>query len=91
MRLANRAARGHFDFGLDNVLSPITAAGGDVPRQRETRQAGHGDIVRSSNARFEHASAPERDAVFQTDVVHLARAGVPTNSAQFDIHDPART
>src|SRR5260370_31652142 len=52
------------DRGLDDVLGPVTAGGGDVAGKGEVRQRGQGDVVGAADSGFQHATAPDGDAPF---------------------------
>ncbi len=67
-----RALRRDFHFRLDDVFGPVAAAGGDVAGQSEIRQRGHGDVVRATDAGFEHAAAPDRDGFLLAEIVDAA-------------------
>src|SRR3989449_8013636 len=54
------ALRRDADFRLDDVFAPITAARGDIARERKIRQRGEGNVVGAPDARFEHPAAPHR-------------------------------
>src|SRR5574340_353810 len=56
------ASRRDLYGGRHGVLGEVPLARRNVPRKREPRQSGHGDVVRSSDAAFEHAAAPDGDA-----------------------------
>ena len=58
----------------DDVALPIALARRDVAGQHEIRQRGERDVVRAADARFEHAAAPDRDAVRLGDIVHALGA-----------------
>jgi len=50
-----------------------TLAGGNISRQREVRERRHCDVVSTADARFEHASAPNRQRMLIANVVNLAQ------------------
>ena len=82
-----RGGYGH--FGRDDVFVPVTGAGADVARQRETGQRGHGDVVGTADAGFQHASAPHRDGVFAAEIVNAAGLQVAADASEFDVDDLA--
>src|SRR6266581_7576951 len=87
---ANRSLGRNRDFRRDDVFRPITFAGCHVAWKRKIWQRGERNIVRATNAGFEHAPAPHRNAVLLADVVNTPRCGEPANAAEFDIDDLAR-
>src|SRR5882724_4044205 len=78
---ADGALRRDLNRGLDDVLIPITRAGGDVARKRESRQRGHGDVVRAADAGLEHPPAPHRNIAHLTDIVHALGFRMTANAA----------
>src|SRR5262249_18715763 len=83
------APRSGFDGWLNDVLLPIALAGGDVTGKNEIGEGGERDVVRASDAGFEHAAAPHRDARGLRHVMHTLGFGKATHAAQFDINDAA--
>src|SRR5260370_38409268 len=77
------------DRGLDDVLGPVTAGGGDVAGKREVRQRGQGDVVGAADAGLQHAAAPDRDAAFGGGVVHGDRFAEAADAANLDVDDAA--
>src|ERR1044071_483118 len=84
------ATRRGLDRRLNDVALPVAFAGGNVAGQHEVRQRRHRDIVRATDAGFEHAAAPHRNAGRLRYVVHLLRLGEAADAPQLDIDDAAR-
>src|SRR5258708_37627322 len=70
----NRAARGDFDWRIDDVLFPITFAGGDIARECVARQGRDRDVVWPADAAFEHAATTRADVSGEALSPDLARA-----------------
>ena len=84
---ADGSLRRHFHFGLDDVFSPVAAAGGNVAGKRKIRERRHGDVVRAADAGFEHAAAPDRNGIRLAKIVNAARGSVSADAAEFDVDD----
>src|SRR5205085_11629934 len=85
----NRSSWTDFDFRMDDVLRPIAFGCGDITGQAEVREGGKRDVVRASNAGFEHAAAPHRNTIALTDVVNGNGFAKPADPADLDIDDAA--
>src|SRR5205814_8339293 len=57
----------------------------------EVWERGQRNIVGPANTGFEHASAPDGNIALETLVMEGDGFGEPTNPANFNINDPART
>src|SRR5882724_2251054 len=88
-RHANRALRRHGHFGIDDVFRPIAIACGYVAGQGEIRKRGERDIVRSADAGFEHATAPNGDAALLAKIVDAACDRVAADAAELDVDNLA--
>src|ERR1700726_13868 len=58
------------DGGLDDVLVPVAAGGGDIAGEREVGQRGERDVVRAADAGLKHTAAPDGNATLGGGVVH---------------------
>jgi len=83
----NGAVWSYGDFGGDDVLVPVTFAGGDVARKREIRKCGHGDVVGAADAGFEHATAPDGNVFGLAEIVDAAGFVVAADAAEFNVDD----
>ena len=75
------------NFGIDTVLLPVAGARGDVAGQRKIGLRGHGDVVCTADARFEHASAPDGNGIFHTEIVNALGLQMTANAAELDVND----
>src|SRR6266568_883878 len=80
---ANRTLR------IDDVFLPVAFAGSDIAREGEIGKRREGDIVRAADAGFEHAAAPDGDAVTLAEIVDAPRHGVTADTAKLDVDDLA--
>src|SRR5450432_2524449 len=87
---SNRSTRRHGHFRFNNILCPIAFAGGDVAGQREIRKCGERDVVRASDARFQHAAAPHRHGGALAQIMNALRDAEAAHTAQLDIYNFAR-
>src|SRR5580693_4114706 len=87
----DRAMRGDFDKRVDDVLFPITFAGGHIAGQRVAGQGSDRDVVGAANPAFEHAATPGRNFAREAKGLNLARAGMPADATQLDVNDPRGT
>src|SRR5579885_1234293 len=86
---------GHFDGALwrdvngriDDVVLPVTPAGGNIARQRVARQRRNSDIVGPADSGFQHAATPSRDLACETAGLRIAGAGMPADAPKFDVDD----
>src|SRR5262249_21222458 len=62
----------------------------DVARQNEVRERGQCDIVRASDAGFQHTATPDGNARGLSDIVNSLRFPETRDAAQLDIDDAAR-
>src|SRR5438105_427831 len=76
-------------FGIDDVFGPIALAGRDVAGQREIRERGERDIVRAADSGFEHAAAPDGNAVILAEIVDAPRRRESAHAAELHIDDAA--
>ena len=74
-------------FRRDHVFVPITLAGGDVAGEREIGERGHGDVLRATDAGFEHAAAPDGDVVFLAEIVDAFGFMESADAAKLDVDD----
>src|SRR5262245_10262131 len=81
------APRSGFDGWLNDVLLPIAFARGDVAGEYEIGEGGERDVVRASDAGFEHAAAPNGNTRSLRDVVNTLGFGKSAHTAQFDVYD----
>ena len=89
LRHADRALRSDFNFRLDDVLLPVAGAGGNVSGKVKFGKRGERDVVRAADAGFEHASAPDGNAVLLAKIVDAAHAIVSADAAKLDIDNLA--
>src|SRR5882724_4413031 len=86
---ANGSLRRYRYFWLDNVLMPITPAGGHIPGQNKIRQSRQRNVVRAPDPRLQHPATPHRDALGLAKIVNPLRHGVSAHSPHFDVDDLA--
>src|SRR5262245_11608975 len=85
------AARRYRYRGLNDVLFPVARAGGNIARQRESCQRCHRDVMCPADARFQHATAPNRHTMLAADGFNALRLCMSADAAEFDIDDATRT
>ena len=78
---------GYGDFGSDYIFLPVTVAGGDVAGEGEIGKSGHGDILGAADAGFEHAAAPDRNAIALAKIVDAFGLEKTADATEFDIDD----
>src|SRR5579859_192652 len=83
------AARGDFNFGLDDVSIPIALAGGNVTGQHESSQRGHRNVVRAPDPRLEHSARPDGNFILAAIILDLACLGVAAYSSELNVQDAA--
>src|ERR1051325_1804115 len=86
----DRAARADRDGRLDDVLVPVTRAGGNVAGQCETLKRREGDVVRAAHARLQHPAAPDGRVTLAADALHTASFRVTADAPELDVNNPAR-
>src|SRR6185437_1387748 len=89
-RRLNRSLAAHSDGRVDDVFFPITAGGRDIARERESRKRRESNVMRATDASFEHSAAPDGNASLSSHVVNFLCFGKAANAAEFNIDDPAR-
>src|SRR5690349_22812077 len=62
-RHAYRALPRDGHFGFDDVLDPVTAACGHIPRQREVGERRERNVMRTADSGLKHPSAPHGNAI----------------------------
>src|SRR6266568_8164969 len=86
---ANRTLRRDRNFRIDDVFIPVAFAGSNITREGEIGKGRECDIVRAADAGFEHAAAPDGDAVTLAEIVDAPRNGVTADTAKLDVDDLA--
>ena len=74
-------------FGRDYVFVPVAFAGGDVAGEREIGERGQRDVLGTADAGFEHAAAPDGDAVLLTKIVNAPPEGVAADAPELYVDD----
>src|SRR5712671_2177504 len=87
----NGSLRRYGHFRLDDVLMPITPAGGHIPGQNKVGQSGQRNVVRAPDPRLQHPAAPHRNALRLAKIVNPLRHRVPAHTPHLDVDDLART
>src|SRR5712671_5672051 len=85
----NGSLRRYRHFRLDDVLMPITPAGGHIPGQNKIRQSRQRNVVRAPDPRLQHPATPHRDALGLAKIVNPLRHRVSAHSPHFDVDDLA--
>src|SRR5258708_4958317 len=81
---ANRPLRRDGTFRIDDVFLPVSFAGSNIPGGGEIGKRRECDIVRATDAGFEHAAAPAGDAVPLAEIVDAPRHGVTADATKLD-------
>src|SRR5271166_2510141 len=77
------------DFGRDYIFVPVAAASGDVTWEGEVGEGGHSDILRTADAGFEHAAAPNGYVVALAKIVNALGLEETADATEFDVDDLA--
>src|SRR6267142_5126981 len=87
----NGSLRRYRHFRLDDVLMPITPAGGHIPGQNKIRQSRQRNVVRAPDPRLQHPAAPYRHALRLAKIMNLFRHRVSAHPPHFNVDYLART
>src|SRR6266496_4571360 len=80
----DRALSAHRHRRLDDVLFPVARRGRDIPRQGKARQSRQCDVVRSTDARLEHPTAPYRYVMLNRVSLNQSNFCVPPDAPELD-------
>ena len=90
IRWDNRSVWGDSNSRFNNVFRPVTRARGNIAGQTKTFKGRESDIMRATDAGFEHPAAPHRHAALATHTLRSFRFRMTANATEFDINDAAR-
>src|SRR5260370_22080169 len=75
---------------MDYVLLPRGIDGGHIAGEAEFGKRRESDIVRASDAGFQHPAAPHGNTVALAEIVDAPCHGVAADAAKLDVYDLAR-